>query len=228
MKESQIIKGTTRVSRVISHALAGIATLFLMNSAANGAEMKNIAIIIGTDLGRNQLDIQKIDALSQATKKEGKVIRTTTTSHIALRMKEILSNNHTRVDVIPASDVHTDCSMYDIVIMGSGIYGRKPHPDVVSFVHANKDMLGKKRVAVFAVCGTAGTENVAKREKARKEYAQIISEGLHPVTTAVFAGVFPDSGKFWNWVGGLALGGVKPGDHRDWDEIKKWTLSLLE
>jgi menaquinone-dependent protoporphyrinogen IX oxidase len=221
-------KGNAKGYEVISYVLTIFTFLFLFNSLAEGAKMNRIAIIIGTDLDRKLLDSQKIDALSGATKKEGKVTRTTTTTQIAVRMKEILSNSHIHVDLMPATEELIDFSLYDLVIIGTGIYGRQPHPDVINFVNLNNGILNNKKVAVFAVSGTLGTENVAKREMAREEYSKRISEGLNPIKTALFAGVFPDSGVFWNWIGGLALGGVKPGDHRNWEEIQKWTLSLIE
>jgi menaquinone-dependent protoporphyrinogen IX oxidase len=205
-----------------------VILLFLFCSLVQGATMNRIAIIIGTDLDRNSLVSHEIDVLSGATKKQGKVIRTTTTTQIAVRMKAILSNENIHVDLLPATVVSNDFSGYDLVVIGTGIYGGKPHHDVISFINAKRNMLGKKKVAVFGVSGTVGTENVAKREKARKEYSVKISQGLHPMKTALFAGVFPDSGVFLNWIGGLALGGVKPGDHRNWEEIQKWTLSLIE
>lgn len=228
MIETPKITGNAKVCEVMSYALAIFTFLFLFTSLAEGANMNRIAIIIGTDLDCNHLDSQKFNALTGATKKEGKVIRTTTTTQIAVRMKEILSNSRIHVDLLSATEDQIDFSIYDLVIIGTGIYGRQPHPDVIKFVKSNKGILGRKKVAVFAVCGTLGTENLAKREKVREEYSKRISEGLNPIKTTLFAGVFPDSGVFWNWIGGLALGGVKPGDHRNWEEIQKWTLSLIE
>lgn len=225
---SQKIFDKTLMPEVRLNFLTIALFFFAVSSLAEGAGMKKIAIIIGTDLDENSLSSQKIDALSGATKKQGKVIRTTTTTQIAVRMKEILSTRHREVDLLPASEDSINFSNYDLVIIGTGIYGRQPHSDVIKFVNTNKNLLAKKPVAVFAVSGTLGTKNLAKREKAREEYSKKISEGLHPIKTALFAGVFPDSGLFWNWIGGLALGGVKPGDHRDWEEIRKWTISLLE
>lgn len=202
--------------------------LFLFNVLLEGTDMKRILIVIGSDLDENSLVSQKTDALTGATKKECKILRTTTTTQIAVRMKEILKNRNILVDLMPATKFSIDFSIYDLVIIGTGIYGRQPHPDIIKFVNFNKDILGKNKVAVFAVSGTMGTENKVIREKVREEYSKKISEGLKPIKTAIFAGVFPDSGVFLNWIGGLALGGVKPGDHRNWDEIQKWTLSLIE
>lgn len=190
--------------------------------------MKKVAIVIGTDYSKEQIDSQSIDALSGASVKEGKVLRTTTTIQIALRMKQIISGRGIQVDLLPASANQIDVSSYDLVIIGTGIYGRQSHPDVKAFVNSHKDLLAGQKVAVFSVSGTMGTENAPKREKARKAYTKTVSEGLRPVSTAMFAGMFPDSGSFGNWIGGLVLGGAKPGDHRNWQEIQAWTESLLE
>jgi menaquinone-dependent protoporphyrinogen oxidase len=174
--------------------------LALPSTNAQGGAMKNLLIVYGSQKG--------------------------STAEIATKMKEYLHEADFAVDVMPASASKIDLAKYDLVIIGSGIYGGKPHKDIAPFIDNNRASLGQKKVAVFAVCGKMCSPN----EKARNEamaFSGKVACGLTPAGQTVFAGKMASSGWLGNGILKL-MWGAQPGDHRDWEKIKAWTLSLGE
>ncbi|MBN2754647.1 MAG: flavodoxin domain-containing protein [Candidatus Goldbacteria bacterium] len=169
---------------------------------AKDANVKNILIVYGSFMGSTQ----------------------ETAEFMAKELKALKHN----VKTVPAASAAEDISKYDLLILGSAIHGGAPHPDMTKYVADNYTALTKAKAAVFIQCATITSAKEYTREKA-KRYPQKVAIGFTPVSTAVFGGLVtePKNG-FEKFMGKLILGLEKYGDFRNWDEIKKWTLSLVE
>lgn len=139
-------------------------------------------------------------------------------------MKGYLENVHYSVDTMAAVGKAIDLSKYDLIIIGSGIYGGAPHKSIPDLINSNRPALSSKKIAVFAVCGTMAAQSEKKRKKAQV-YVDKVAGRLNPISKTVFAGRIPSYGWFGNIMIRMLLG-AGPGDHRDWNAIKTWTLSL--
>jgi menaquinone-dependent protoporphyrinogen IX oxidase len=145
------------------------------------------------------------------------------TREIADSMKTYLSNDSTLVEIISAKKEMTDLSKYELIFIGSAIRGNAPHPQIIEFIDINRDELSTKKVAVFAVCGTITSTKKKKRENALT-YPDNVANGLNVYKKEVFAGNMPSSGKkFDDFMAKLFLG-IKTGDYRNWDKIKRWVI----
>jgi menaquinone-dependent protoporphyrinogen IX oxidase len=74
------------------------------------------------------------------------------TAEIAKRMKGYLEEKNCVVDTLPVSASVVDFAKYDLIIIGSGIYGGSPHENIKPFIDNNRVSLQQKKVAVFALC----------------------------------------------------------------------------
>lgn len=145
------------------------------------------------------------------------------TREIADSMKTYLSNDSTLVEIISANKEKIDLSKYELIYIGSAIHGNAPHPQIIEFIDINRKELNIKKIAVFAVCGTITSTKKKKRENALT-YPDKVANGLNVCGKEVFAGNMPSSGKkFDDFMAKLFLG-IKTGDYRNWDKIKKWTI----
>lgn len=149
------------------------------------------------------------------------------TATIADTMKSVLTEKGCAVQVMPANGGKTDLSRYDLVVIGTAIHGDNIHPDIKKFIDANRTELNRKKIAVFVACITVTSNKPEKRAHALAAYPGKAACGLSPVSTSVFAGNAPSAGWFGNWMGKVILG-IVPGDYRDWDKIKSWTVSLID
>ncbi len=149
---------------------------------------------------------------------------TGSTAEIAAEMKRALRERSIDVDLVEAADTSVDLDAYEMVIIGSGIYGGKAHKDISAFLHRNRDRLSGKRTAVFAVCGTMCSRDGKIRKRA-DAFADVVAGGLSPTSKSTFATRLPDNGWFGNLMQRV-LWKTAPGDHRDWEQIRSWALSL--
>lgn len=168
---------------------------------AQGTAMKNILLVYGSQKG--------------------------STAEIVDSMQTYLKNAKCNVNIMPAADRLIDFSGYDLIIIGSGIYSGHPHKNIIAFINVNRKELQQRKIAVFASCGNMASKNTKIRKKASRKYSNTVACGLDPFKTAVFAGKIPDYGWFMNIISCLVTA-TKPGDYRNWEAIKNWTISLLD
>lgn len=145
------------------------------------------------------------------------------TLEIGNKMKSILEKKQFKVDCISAPPRAFPLHEYDLIVIGSGIYGGVPHKNIKSFIDSNRTELNNKNIAVFAVCGMQASKSQKHKEQA-KHFIDSVSYGLKPIIKTVFAGKIP-SYSIANFILRLAIG-AWPGDHRDWKIIENWTDSL--
>ncbi len=148
------------------------------------------------------------------------------TAEIAGKMQGYLAAVGCSVDTLAASDSAVDVSKYDLVVIGSGIYGAQPHKNIKAFIDKNRPALNQKKVAIFAVCGMMCSSD-EKKQNAATAFSGKVACKLTPIRQTVFAGNLAPSG----WLGKVILKwmwNATQGDHRDWEKIKAWTLSLGE
>lgn len=145
------------------------------------------------------------------------------TLEIGNKMKSILEKKQFKVDCISAPPQTFPLHEYDLIVIGSGIYGGVPHKNVKSFIDSNRTELNNKNIAVFAVCGMQASKSQKHKEQAL-HFIDSVSYGLKPIIKTVFAGKIP-SYSIANFILRLAIG-AWPGDHRDWKIIENWTDSL--
>jgi menaquinone-dependent protoporphyrinogen oxidase len=133
----------------------------------------------------------------------------------------------------------SDIQEYDLILIGSGIQAGQWTKETLNFIKSNLDNLSKQRVALFVVCGNAGSPE--KCGEAQLLYLDNMPEkypGLNPVSTALIGGVFDF--KKYNFVvrtlvkqivrAQLPLGEELPDklDFRDWDKIRDWIRQLVQ
>jgi menaquinone-dependent protoporphyrinogen oxidase len=163
-----------------------------------------------------------------------------TTTEIAEKMAEVARNLGKDVDLVDmkkSSPSHS-LSEYDLVVIGSGIRAGQWTGEPIDFMKMNVEELSKKRVALFVVCGYAGSED--KCDEAQLDFLDNVAKevGLTPTSTGLFGGVF-DFKKYNFVVRKLVKGIVKkqlpPGeevpekiDFRNWEQIKNWMTELLQ
>jgi len=133
------------------------------------------------------------------------------------------------IDVIPASEAKS-VAEYDVVVAGAAIRAFRPHGKVMRFLKKNVSALTAKKVALFAVCMSAGeeTEENATQIEGYLQKMADAAPGVQPIKTGAFCGVM-DMEK----LGGMArfmmkrMGGEAK-DGRDWEAIAAWTDELAE
>jgi menaquinone-dependent protoporphyrinogen oxidase len=109
---------------------------------------------------------------------------------------------------------------YDLVVLGTGLYMTRLHRDARRFLRRHHGELAHLPFAVFAMGPLS--EEPAEREKVRPQLERGLGRypDLAPVATEIFGGVIdPDKMPF-------PFNRMPAGDHRDWDEIRRFALSL--
>jgi len=161
------------------------------------------------------------------------------TTDIANRMGKILKKNGMDVTIINLDkEKISDISMFDFVIVGSGIAIGKWTKRSLKFLNRFESDLAKKKVALFVSCGDA--KNPDKHEDAKKRYLEKITQdhpSIKPVKLGLFGGVID-----LTRVGFLTRSMLKAAskemekdgidvnkrnDFRDWKEIEGWTRGLV-
>ena len=122
--------------------------------------------------------------------------------------------------VVVAAREAKDLDGYDLVVLGTGLYLSRLHREARRFLHRHHDELAQLPFAVFAM-GPLSDDPVGK-EKVRPQLERGLERypELEPVATEIFGGVIaPEKMPF-------PYNRMPAGDHRDWDEIRGFAVSL--
>src|SRR5512136_1890361 len=87
--------------------------------------------------------------------------RTGTTAGVADAVGKKLADKGFNVDIIPMKDV-SDLEQYSAVVAGSAVQASKWLPEAVEFLEKNREVLQKKKFALFSVCMTLAMKNAEK------------------------------------------------------------------
>ncbi len=158
------------------------------------------------------------------------------TREVAEKIGDVLGKEGDLKVTVRSIDEVGDIAPYEAVIVGSSVRAEKPLANVRDFFAGNREVLAGKKVALFAVCLTAG--NHEGREKVRKEYlgyiverypelnlltseafgGKIDFERLNPIMKLLMTRVLERSGL-------PAQGSI---DTRDWGFIEAWAAELKQ
>ena len=138
---------------------------------------------------------------------------------VARYIGAVLRDGGASCDVVSARDA-ADLADYDLVVLGSGLYMGRMHREARRFLRRHREELAHVPFAVFAM-GPLGND-AEEKEKVRPQLERGLSHypDLDPVATEIFGGVIdPEKMPF-------PFNRMPAGDHRDWDEIRAFALSL--
>ncbi|MBP1928592.1 menaquinone-dependent protoporphyrinogen oxidase [Methanolinea mesophila] len=148
------------------------------------------------------------------------------TGEIAEVIAEQLETMEVSTEVARVEDVKSPAG-FDAVVLGSPLYMGKMLPEAREFVHKFRGPLSGMPLYVF-VAGYTFRERLEEYLRSGEDAIDAIRLYVTPLGTGYFAGrVDPDR------VSGpdreiLIMGGVHPGDFREWDRIKKWAVQIGE
>ncbi len=131
----------------------------------------------------------------------------------------VLRDEGAECDVVAAREA-PHLRGYDLVVLGSGLYMTRLHRDARRFLRRHRHELADVPFAVFAM-GPLSADPVEK-EKARPQLAHGLERypELAPIAAEIFGGVVaPERMPF-------PFKHMPAGDHRDWDEIRRFAASL--
>ncbi len=151
------------------------------------------------------------------------------TAGVAEAIGQTLAEGGADVDVSPMAEVQ-DLTPYQAIVAGSAIQGQQWLPEAMSFVETHQDALSQKPFVAFLVC-MAMTISDGKYRDEIATWLQPVRNLVQPIHEGLFAGVL-DGDKvpsFRDWLmfrASIALGMWEEGDHRDWNEIRRWAKEL--
>lgn len=154
------------------------------------------------------------------------------THGVADAIGDALRDGETQVDVIRAQDVQ-DVSPYAAVVVGTSVHaGRLPRA-IPRFVKRHRQVLREIPVAYFVVCLTM-TEDTPENRRTAEAYLDPLRTAapeVEPVDVGLFAGAVLTEGEDFNRLFALLKIPVRSmaeevPDHRDWDAIRAWAVSL--
>lgn len=155
------------------------------------------------------------------------------TRGVAEVVGETLRSAGVEVDVRQAKTVR-DLSSYQAVIVGTGVHAGRLPREIPGFVKRHRQTLGGLPVAYFLVCLTMAVDTPENRQTALGYLAPLhaLAPEVAPVETGLFAGaVLSDTEEFKHLfpffkIPARAMAKREP-DHRDWEAIRVWAVSLL-
>ena len=138
---------------------------------------------------------------------------------VAGHIAALLHDEGATCDVFAARDA-VDLEGYDLVVLGTGLYMGRPHRDARRFLRDHHAALAHQPFAVFAL-GPLSNEP-AEKDNVRPQLERVLERypELEPVAMAIFGGVI-DREKL-----SFPFNRMPAGDHRHWDEIRDYALSL--
>jgi len=158
--------------------------------------------------------------------------RTGSTAETAGEIARILSEDGTRVDLLPVDDV-TDLSPYQAVVVGSAIQSQMWLPEAVRFVRKYRAGLKQKPFAMFSLCMTLAMKNGEKYRPDILAWLAPVRSLVKPVSEGLFAGVLkirriPSLSDRLKFRMSVLFGVWKEGDHRDLEAIRSWAEELRD
>ena len=138
---------------------------------------------------------------------------------VARYVGAVLRDRGEACDVVAARQAH-DLEGYDLVVLGTGLYMGRLHREARRFLRHHRDELAGLPFAVFAMGPLS--DDPAEKDKVRPQLERGLKRypELEPVATEIFGGVIdPERMPF-------PYNRMPPGDHRDWDEIRRFAVSL--
>lgn len=156
--------------------------------------------------------------------------RTGFTGGVAEEIKKALEESGLQVDLCLMNNVK-DISPYQAIIAGSAIQDRKWLPEAMEFMQNHREALSKKPFAAFLVCMTLAMPNDEKYRQAVMEWLNPVRDIIKPVSEGFFAGALdidkiPSLSARIKFRISVMVGVWKEADHRDWNAIHKWAVSL--
>ena len=115
-----------------------------------------------------------------------------TAKEIAEEISGILKDEMVDVKLVNAKEIRDhDVSVFDLIVVGSGIKMGKWTKESINFLKKNRNILSNKKVALFVSCGASNTEK-SMAEGQEKYLDNISKEYLtnKPIATGLFGGVY--------------------------------------
>lgn len=162
-----------------------------------------------------------------------------TAAEIAQEIARVIEEEGFEVDLKEDKNVKKlDPSLYDLIVVGSGIKMGKWTKNSIKFLKDNRKVLKDKKVALFVSCSAANEEK--SRDMGWEDYLKKVSEENldgEPVDMGLFGSKYdPDAKhgmmykmtiKFWKKdLEDKGYDTSKPQDFRDWTEIRTWARGL--
>lgn len=146
------------------------------------------------------------------------------TAQIGREMARVLRDNGIDVDVTQPEDIN-DLSFYDGFVIGSALYMGSWLPAAREFVHEHRSGLRRKPTWLFS-SGPLGDSK--PKEPIDPDVLASLTESSNAISHRLFGGRLElhrlsRTERFVaHWVG------ATDGDHREWDEIDRWTVEIAE
>ncbi len=156
--------------------------------------------------------------------------RTDSTAGISEAIGRILAEAGAAVDVLPMKAV-PGLAPYRAVVAGSAIQNKQWLPEAMRFVQAHRHALAQKPFAAFLVCMTLAMRDGERYRPFVAEFLAPVRALVRPVSEGLFAGALdiakvPALRDRLMFRLSVLLGVWREGDHRDWDAIRAWAVSL--
>jgi menaquinone-dependent protoporphyrinogen IX oxidase len=206
--------------------LAGLVLVGLLTGlyAQENAMGKRVLVLVGS----KGAEKGGVDGLSGASKSTAEGIHAGTTAEFGRIIRDVLQRQGCEVTLKLVSAQGPSPKGYDLVVLGTGMYGGQIHPQMKAYKQAFGSALATLPHAVFVVCARMGAPGAKTREQVTRVYGKRISEGLAPKTVGVFGGLVPESGMIANFMMKTLMGGLLPGDYRDRKAVEKWATALVQ
>jgi menaquinone-dependent protoporphyrinogen IX oxidase len=206
--------------------IAGLLSVGLLTGlyAQERSMGKRVLVLIGS----KGAEKGGVDGLSGASSNESAGARAGTTAELGRMVRDVLQHQGCEVTLQLVSAQGPSPKGYDLVVLGSGMYGGQIHPQMKAYKQAFAAELLKVPHAVFVVCARMAAPGAKTREQVTRVYGKRMSEGLKPTAVAVFGGLVPESGMIANWMMKTLMGGVGPGDYRDRRAVETWASHLVK
>lgn len=153
------------------------------------------------------------------------------TAEIAEKIGNYIAEEGPEVEVLSYMEI-TDLHQYDAIIVGSPIRYEGWMPAAKAFVLDNLEYLNKIPVAYFFSCLALAirTEGTERKAAQYAEKLRVLSPQVKPIDIGRFSGVLEFSKmslplRIIFRIFGMIIG-LKEGDYRDWDEIRRWSKNI--